>query len=170
MADAQQAEQWSFINGGSMGRYRVHVNGERRTVDVPGETPLLWALRDGLGVTGPRYGCGVGACGACVSLIDGEARRPCVETTRDAHGSTITTIEGLDDHPVQRAWLELDVAQCGYCQAGQIMTTVALLRRTRNPSDADIDEALKDNVCRCGTYPRIRAAVHRAAELMRGRK
>ncbi|MEU4689234.1 (2Fe-2S)-binding protein [Actinoplanes sp. NPDC023714] len=153
-----------------MTRYRLHVNGKRRVVDVPGGTPLLWALREELGLTGPRYGCGVGACGACVSLIDGEARRPCVEAVDDVHDARITTIEGLDDHPVQQAWLELDVAQCGYCQPGQIMTTVALLRRRARPDDADIDEALKDNVCRCGTYPRIRAAVHRAAEIARGRK
>jgi isoquinoline 1-oxidoreductase alpha subunit len=169
MANAQQAEQWSHINGGGMGRYRMHVNGERRTVDVPGDTPLLWALREQLGLTGPRYGCGIGACGACVSLIDGEARRPCVEPVENVSGCRITTIEGID-HPVQRAWLELDVAQCGYCQPGQIMTTVALLARTPDPTDAEIDDALRDNVCRCGTYPRIRAAVHRAAELMRGAK
>ncbi|BBH69711.1 isoquinoline 1-oxidoreductase subunit alpha [Actinoplanes sp. OR16] len=158
------------MEGGDMGRYRLRVNGKRRVVDVPGDTPLLWALREELGLTGPRYGCGVGACGACVSLIDGEARRPCVETVDQVRDSRITTIEGLDDHPVQQAWLELDVAQCGYCQPGQIMTTVALLRRNADPSRSDIDDALKDNVCRCGTYPRIRAAVSRAAEISRGRK
>ncbi|MDP9793750.1 aerobic-type carbon monoxide dehydrogenase small subunit (CoxS/CutS family) [Catenuloplanes nepalensis] len=153
-----------------MGRYRLRVNGRRRTVDVPGDTPLLWALRDELGVTGPRYGCGVGACGACTSLIDGHAARPCVRTVADAQDTVITTIEGLSargDHPVQRAWLELDVAQCGYCQPGQIMTVVALLAAVPDPSDAQVDAALRDNVCRCGTYPRIRAAVRRAAELAR---
>ncbi|WP_203931101.1 (2Fe-2S)-binding protein [Virgisporangium ochraceum] len=152
-------------------RYRLHVNGRRQVVDVPGDTPLLWALRDELGLTGPRYGCGIGACGACVSLVDGAATRPCVRTVAESEGDRITTIEGLSargDHPVQRAWLELDVAQCGYCQPGQIMATVALLARVPDPTDAQIDEALRDNVCRCGTYPRIRAAVRRAAELARG--
>lgn len=153
-----------------MGRYRLRVNGRRRTVDVPGDTPLLWALRDELGVTGPRYGCGVGACGACTSLIDGAAARPCVRTVAESQHAAITTIEGLSergDHPVQRAWLELDVAQCGYCQPGQIMTVVALLASVPDPTDAQVDAALRDNVCRCGTYPRIRAAVRRAAELAR---
>ena len=153
-----------------MGGYRLHVNGRRRVVDVPGDTPLLWALREELGLVGPRYGCGVGACGACVSLIDGSAERPCVRSVDSAAGTRITTIEGLRDHPVQRAWLELDVAQCGYCQAGQIMATVALLAEHPDPDDAQIDAALRDNICRCGTYPRIRAAVHRAAEIARGER
>ncbi|MFD7654495.1 (2Fe-2S)-binding protein [Actinosynnema sp. NPDC059797] len=156
-----------------MGRYRLHVNGERRVVDVPADTPLLWALREQLGVLGPKYGCGVGACGACTSLVDGEAARPCVTTVADAQGKRITTIEGLSedgDHPVQRAWLELDVAQCGYCQPGQIMSTVALLSRNPDPDDAEIDAALRDNVCRCGTYSRIRSAVRRAARLERGER
>ncbi len=153
-----------------MDRYRLRVNGRRRTVTAPGDTPLLWALRDELGLTGPRYGCGVGACGACVSLIDGEAARPCVRTVADSAHSRITTIEGLDDHPVQRAWTELDVAQCGYCQPGQIMTVVALLAHNPDPTDAQIDEALHDNICRCGTYPRIRSAVRRAIALVRGTK
>jgi isoquinoline 1-oxidoreductase subunit alpha len=154
-----------------MGRYRLHVNGEKHEVDLPGDTPLLWALREQLGLTGPKYGCGVGACGACTSIVDGEAARPCVRTVEDSHRKRITTIEGLSDdgdHPVQRAWLELDVAQCGYCQPGQIMSAVALLARCPDPDDADIDEALRDNVCRCGTYSRVRAAVRRAAELKRG--
>ena len=154
-----------------MGRFRLQVNGRRQVVDVPGDTPLLWVLREELGLTGPRYGCGVGACGACVSLIDGAAGRPCVRTVEDADGARVTTIEGLSergDHPVQRAWVDLDVAQCGYCQPGQIMTVVALLARVPDPSDAQIDEALRDNVCRCGTYPRIRSAVRRAASLVRG--
>ncbi|MEV6303335.1 (2Fe-2S)-binding protein [Actinoplanes sp. NPDC051861] len=146
------------------------MNGRRRVVDVPGDTPLLWALREELGLTGPRYGCGVGACGACVSLIDGAAERPCVRSVDASTGVRITTIEGLRDHPVQRAWLELDVAQCGYCQAGQIMATVALLAEHPDPDDAQIDAALRDNICRCGTYPRIRAAVNRAAEIARGER
>ncbi|BEL03203.1 (2Fe-2S)-binding protein [Actinoplanes sichuanensis] len=153
-----------------MDRYRLHVNGRRQTVEVPGDTPLLWALREELGLTGPRYGCGVGACGACTSLVGDRAERPCVRTVAESTRDRITTIEGLSadgDHPVQRAWLELDVAQCGYCQPGQIMTVVALLAANPEPTDAEIDEALRDNVCRCGTYPRIRAAVRRAAELAR---
>lgn len=151
-----------------MGRYRLHVNGERRDVDVPGQTPLLWALREQLGVLGPKYGCGVGACGACTSLVDGQAVRPCITPVSEAQGKRVTTIEGLSedgDHPVQRAWLELNVAQCGYCQAGQIMSTVALLAANPDPDDAEIDAALRDNVCRCGTYTRVRAAVRRAARL-----
>jgi len=154
-----------------VGRYRLQVNGRREVVEVPGDTPLLWVLREELGLTGPRYGCGVGACGACVSLIDGAAGRPCVRTVADVSGARVTTIEGLSehgDHPVQRAWLDVDVAQCGYCQPGQIMTVVALLARVPDPSDEQIDEALRDNVCRCGTYPRIRSAVRRAASLVRG--
>ncbi len=156
-----------------VGRYRLHVNGERREVDLPAETPLLWALREQLGLLGPKYGCGVGACGACTSLVDGRAARPCVTTVAEARGSHVTTIEGLSedgDHPVQRAWLELDVAQCGYCQPGQIMSTVALLAVDPDPDDAAIDAALRDNVCRCGTYTRVRAAVKRAAELKRGER
>lgn len=157
----------------AVGRYRLHVNGRGRVVDVPGDTPLLWALRDELGLTGPKYGCGIGACGACTSLVDGAATRPCVRTVAESERGRITTIEGLSDrgdHPVQRAWLELDVAQCGYCQPGQIMSAVALLARTPDPTDAQIDEALRDNVCRCGTYPRIRAAVRRAAQIARSER
>lgn len=156
-----------------MGRYRLHVNGRQRVVDVPGDTPLLWALRDELGLTGTKYGCGVGACGACVSLVDGAAERPCVRTVEESERTRITTIEGLSprgDHAVQRAWVELDVAQCGYCQPGQIMSAVALLAEHPDPDDAQIEEALRDNVCRCGTYPRIRAAVRRAAQLARGER
>ncbi|MEU5696468.1 (2Fe-2S)-binding protein [Actinosynnema sp. NPDC020468] len=151
-----------------MTRYRLHVNGSRREVDLPGDTPLLWALREQLGLTGPKYGCGVGACGACTSLVDGAAVRPCVTPVSEVGRGRVTTIEGLSDHPAQRAWRELDVAQCGYCQPGQIMTTVALLARDPDPDDARIDEALRDNVCRCGTYTRIRSAVRRAARLARG--
>ncbi|AXB42834.1 (2Fe-2S)-binding protein [Amycolatopsis albispora] len=147
--------------------YRLLVNGIEREVEARPDTPLLWVLRDQLGLTGPKYGCGVGACGACVSLLDGEAARVCVLPVGELGERAVTTVEGLDDHPVQRAWIAGDVAQCGYCQAGQIMSTVALLRDRPQPSDSDIDEALRDNVCRCGTYPRIRRAVHAAAELAR---
>ncbi|MGX7828121.1 (2Fe-2S)-binding protein [Actinokineospora sp. 24-640] len=153
-----------------MAAYRLRVNGEDSDVDVPGDTPLLWALRDDLGFTGTKYGCGVGACGACVSIVDGEAARPCVRTVAESVGAEITTIEGLSadgSHPVQRAWVDLDVAQCGYCQPGQIMSAVALLAADPDPDDAAIDAALRDNVCRCGTYTRVRAAVRRAARLAR---
>ncbi|GGS31538.1 (2Fe-2S)-binding protein [Actinokineospora fastidiosa] len=149
--------------------YRLRVNGRDSALDVPGDTPLLWALRDDLGLTGVKYGCGVGACGACTSLVDGQAARPCVRTVEECADSDVTTIEGLGgDHPVQRAWVDLDVAQCGYCQPGQIMAAVALLAEDPDPDDAAIDRALRDNVCRCGTYPRIRAAVRRAARIARG--
>jgi isoquinoline 1-oxidoreductase subunit alpha len=143
--------------------HRLRVNGVEHEVSLPGDTPLLWALRDEIGLTGPKYGCGVGACGACTSLVDGEAFKPCQRTVAESVGADITTIDGLDDHPVQRAWVELDVAQCGYCQAGQIMAVVALLEKHPDPTDENIDEALADNVCRCGTYLRIRAAIRRAA-------
>ncbi|SDJ14575.1 isoquinoline 1-oxidoreductase, alpha subunit [Lentzea albidocapillata subsp. violacea] len=153
-----------------MARYLLRVNGERREVDVDGDTPLLWVLRDELGLTGVKYGCGVGLCGACTSHVDGAAARPCVRTAADSAQTRITTIEGLSrdgDHPVQRAWRELDVAQCGYCQPGQVMAAAALLARDPDPDDAAIEEALRDNVCRCGSYPRIRAAVRRASQIMR---
>lgn len=156
-----------------MGTHRLRVNGSWHVVDLPDDTPLLWALREDLGLTGPKYGCGIGACGACTSIVDGVAFRPCSTSVADAVGGDITTIEGLSrrgDHPVQRAWIEQDVAQCGYCQPGQIMSTVALLARQPDPSDQDIDQALKDNVCRCGTYSRIRVAVKRAARLARGER
>ncbi len=149
---------------------RVQIRVNRRLVEVsaPDDTPLLWVLRDHLGLTGPKYGCGIGACGACTSLRAGQPIRTCVVSLAEVGDAEITTIEGLSDngdHPVQQAWKELDVPQCGYCQAGQIMTTVALLARNPHPTDEDIDEALSGQVCRCGTYQRIRAAVHRAAEL-----
>jgi isoquinoline 1-oxidoreductase alpha subunit len=144
------------------------VNGRRQDIDVDPEMPLLWVLRDSLGLTGTKFGCGLGQCGACTVHIDGTATRACTTTAKAATGKKITTIEGLSadaSHPVQRAWLELDVVQCGYCQSGQIMSAAALLAKVPQPSDADIDHALAGNLCRCGTYSRIRAAVHRAAEL-----
>jgi aerobic-type carbon monoxide dehydrogenase small subunit (CoxS/CutS family) len=142
------------------------VNGKRRRVDVPGDTPLLWALRDALGLTGTKYGCGAGHCGACTVHLDGVAVRSCGLPVAQAAGKRITTIEGLSPdgaHPVQRAWVAEDVAQCGYCQAGQIMAAAALLRTTPRPTDTQIDTAMSGNLCRCGTYQRIRAAIHRAA-------
>ncbi|AFE09140.1 isoquinoline 1-oxidoreductase subunit alpha [Corallococcus coralloides DSM 2259] len=147
------------------------LNGQPVSVDSPADLPLLWVLRDVLGVTGPKYGCGVGVCGACTSHLDGEAFRPCLHPVGDIAGREVKTIEGLADasglHPVQEAWIAEDVAQCGFCQPGQIMAAVALLRKNPQPSDADIDAAMSDNVCRCGTYVRIRAAIHRAALLLR---
>jgi len=145
------------------------VNGATVSFDGEDETPLLWVLRDHLNLTGTKFGCGSGQCGACTVHIDGRARRSCVTTVRSARGRSVLTIEGLAPapdrlHPVQRAWLEFDVPQCGYCQAGQIMAAADLLIRIPTPSDADIDANIR-NICRCGTYPRIRKAIHRAAEL-----
>ncbi|MEU2873459.1 (2Fe-2S)-binding protein [Streptomyces olivoreticuli] len=151
-----------------MPTHRFTVNGQAVTVDAPDDLPLLWALRDHLGVRGPKYGCGIDVCKACTSHLDGEAVRPCVVPVSTVEGREVTTIEGLADgeklHPVQEAWLEQDVAQCGYCQPGQIMAAVALLKRTKNPTDADLDEIA--NVCRCGTYFRIREAIRSAAAKM----
>ena len=144
------------------------VNGKAARVDVAGDTPLLWVIRDTLDLKGTKFGCGIAQCGACTVHVDGSPIRSCVTPVSAVQGSRITTIEGLArdaSHPVQRAWMELDVPQCGYCQAGQIMSAVALLARTPRPTDADIDEAMSDNLCRCCTYLRIRAAIHRAAEL-----
>ncbi|MGH9382023.1 MAG: (2Fe-2S)-binding protein [Thermoanaerobaculia bacterium] len=149
----------------------LNVNGKARRVDAPAEMPLLWALRDLLGLTGTKFGCGMAQCGACTVHVDGKPRRACVTPIGTLAGKRITTIEGLSEdgsHPVQRAWTELDVVQCGYCQPGQIMSAAALLAVKPDPTDADIDSALSGNICRCGTYQRIRAAVHRAAELARG--
>ena len=142
------------------------VNGARRRVEVPPDMPLLWALRDVLGLTGAKYGCGAGHCGACIVHLGGAAVPSCQLPVRAAVGKPITTIEGLSpdgNHPVQRAWVEEDVAQCGYCQAGQIMAAAALLEATPKPTDSQIDDAISGNLCRCGTYQRIRAAIHRAA-------
>lgn len=145
--------------------YQFVLNGRSVTVDAPADMPLLWVLRDKLGVTGPKYGCGVGVCRACTSHLDDAEIQPCTVPVQDCAGRRVTTIEGLADgdrlHPVQQAWLDQDVAQCGFCQPGQIMTAVALLRRTPDPTDADIDRI--ENVCRCGTYFRIREAIKQAA-------
>ena len=142
------------------------VNGKTTTVDVAPDTPLLWVLRDTLDLKGTKYGCGIAQCGACTVHIDGVASRSCNRPISEVAGGDVVTIEGLSpdgNHPVQRAWVELDVAQCGYCQAGQIMSAAALLARTPKPSDADIDTAMAGNICRCGTYTRIRKAIHEAA-------
>lgn len=148
----------------------ITVNGQRHELDVEPEMPLLWVLRDELGLTGTKYGCGIAQCGACTVHVDGQAVRSCSLPVGAADGATIVTIEGLSpdgSHPVQRAWLAEDVPQCGYCQCGQIMAAVAFLRGNPDPTDAAIDEGLT-NICRCGTYPRIRAAIHRAAALLKG--
>ncbi len=149
-----------------MTSFKLTINGRARTVIADGETPLLWILRDSLGLTGTKYGCGHGVCGACTVHLDGEPTRSCQVTLRAAEGHAITTIEGLSadgSHPVQRAWLEEDVAQCGYCQPGMIMTAAALLHQKPLPTEEDLQEAFADHVCRCGTYGRIRKAVKRAA-------
>jgi isoquinoline 1-oxidoreductase alpha subunit len=146
---------------------RLVVNDRPHTLDVDAETPLLWVLRETLGLTGTKYGCGAGLCGSCTVLLDGEPARSCQITAVQAVDRRITTIEGLApdrSHPVQLAWLAEQVPQCGYCQSGQIMAAAALLAKNPDPSDADIDRALSANLCRCGTYPRIRRAIHRAAK------
>ena len=147
---------------------KLNVNGKVREVEAPADMPLLWVLRDLLGLTGTKYGCGVAQCGACTVHLDGEAVRSCATAVSEVKGRAITTIEGLGAsglHPVQRAWIEADVVQCGYCQPGQIMAAAALLKAKAKPSDGDIDDALSGNLCRCGTYQRIREAVHRAAAI-----
>jgi aerobic-type carbon monoxide dehydrogenase small subunit (CoxS/CutS family) len=149
-------------------KYSLTVNGKPVTVDVPAEMPLLWVLRDALQLPGTKYGCGVAQCGACTVHLDGEATRSCQVPISSVGRAKVTTIEGLSadgSHPVQRAWRELDVPQCGYCQAGQIMAAAALLAKRPHPSRADVDQALSGNLCRCATYLRIRAGVERAAEL-----
>lgn len=142
------------------------LNGESTTVDVDPQMPLLWVLRDTLSMTGTKFGCGMALCGACTVHINGEAARSCITPISSVANKKITTIEGLStdgSHPVQKAWIAEDVPQCGYCQSGQIMSAVALLAKKSNPSDADIDDAMSGNICRCGTYQRIRKAIHRAA-------
>jgi isoquinoline 1-oxidoreductase alpha subunit len=150
---------------------QLTVNGRSHEVQSPPDTPLLWVLRDELGLTGTKFGCGIAACGACTVHLDGTPARACSTPLSTAAGKRITTIEGLaresGDHPVQRAWVEANVPQCGYCQAGQLMSAAALVERTPTPTDADIDRAMAGNICRCGTYARIRAAIKRAAELQR---
>jgi isoquinoline 1-oxidoreductase alpha subunit len=144
------------------------VNGKPTSVDVSAETPLLWVLRDTLDLTGTKYGCGVGQCSACTVQIEGQPTRSCQTPVSTVEGKEITTIEGLSpdgSHPIQRAWHEVDVPQCGYCQAGQIMSAAALLRRVPNPTDADIDAGMSPHICRCATYLRIREAIHRAAAI-----
>jgi isoquinoline 1-oxidoreductase alpha subunit len=154
----------------AMLRIALAVNGQRRTVEVDPEKPLLWVLRDDLRVTGPKYGCGAGICGACTVLIGGEAVRSCTRAVGTVAGQEVTTVEGLAKgprlHPVQQAWIDEDVAQCGYCQAGQILAAVALLQKKPRPTDADV--ATITNLCRCGTYPRVRKAIAAAARKMGG--
>ncbi len=148
----------------------LKVNGKRYEVDVPPDTPLLWVIRENLGLTGTKYGCGISQCGACTVHVNGEAIRSCVTPVSKVAEKEITTIEGLSDgnglHPVQQAWIADDVPQCGYCHSGQIMSAAALLAKNPRPSDDDIDRAMTGNICRCGTYQRIRRAIHRAAETM----
>lgn len=147
------------------------VNGESRTVEVDGATPLLWVLRDTLGLTGTKFGCGMALCGACTVHVDGQPVRSCVAPVSAAAGKAVTTIEGLSgnrSHPLQKAWIAEEVPQCGYCQSGQIMAAAALLDAKPNPSDGDIDAVMSANLCRCGAYQRIRRAIHRAAALARG--
>ena len=150
---------------------QLTINNQTMDIDVDGNTPLLWVLRDEIGLTGTKYGCGMALCGACTVHVDGIPIRACVTPVAAVAGQAITTIEGLSSdrsHPVQQAWMELDVPQCGYCQSGQIMSAVALLANNPKPTDADIDAAMSGNLWRCGTYPRIRAAIHRAAEIAEG--
>ncbi len=153
-----------------MKRIKISVNGFKREFNINGGTPLLWVLRDELKLTGTKYGCGRGLCGACTVHIDGEETRSCITAVENIQGREITTIEGLSkdgNHPVQKAWVKQDVPQCGYCQSGQIMTASALLSRNNNPDDSDIDSAMKMNICRCGTYQRIRKAIHTASKELR---
>lgn len=154
-----------------MSQITIRVNGRSRDMDVPPETPLLWVLRDELGLTGTKYGCGIGACGACTVHVAGQPMRSCTLAVSALGERPVVTIEGLSEergHPVQQAWIEEDVPQCGYCQAGQIMSAAALLSRVARPSDQQIDDAMSGNLCRCGTYARIRSAIHRAAASQRG--
>ena len=149
---------------------KLTINRKTYETDVDPNTPLLWVLRDTIGLVGTKYGCGVAQCGACVVHLNGEAVRSCVTKLSRVAGQQVTTIEGLsenNDHPLQKAWMELDVSQCGYCQAGQIMSAAVLLRENANPTDEDIDNAMEGNICRCGTYLRIQKAIHLAAEIQR---
>ena len=149
--------------------FTLNINGKTHSVDVDGDIPLLWVLRDVLGMTGTKFGCGQALCGACTVHIDGNATRACITTVESLEGSAVTTIEAIGATPagakIQKAWLDKEVVQCGYCQSGQIMSAAALLATTPNPSDADIDAAMAGNICRCGTYVRIRAAIKKAANV-----
>ena len=150
---------------------KITINGTTHEVDAEPETPLLWVIRDNIGLTGTKFGCGIAECGVCTVHMDGRPVKSCSTTVASAVGREITTIEGLskdNSHPVQRAWIEHDVPQCGYCHSGQIMAATALLSRSANPSNSEIDAAMSGNLCRCGTYQRIRMAIHRAAEIMQG--
>jgi isoquinoline 1-oxidoreductase alpha subunit len=154
-----------------MSKITLQVNGRSYEVDAAPDTPLVWVLRDQLDLPGTKFGCGIGQCGACIVHVNGAPARACLTPVSEAKFAKITTIEGLSrdgSHPLQKAWCELDVAQCGYCQGGQIMSAAALLAANPSPSDADIDDAMAGNLCRCATYTRIRAAIHRAAELAVG--
>ena len=151
-----------------MASIKFTLNGQPQTVDASPEMPLLWVLRDTLGMTGTKFGCGMALCGACTVHINGDAVRSCITQISTVAGKTVTTIEGLStdaSHPVQAAWIEEDVPQCGYCQSGQIMSAASLLAKKAQPTDADIDEAMRGNICRCGTYQSIRKAIHRAAQI-----
>lgn len=151
----------------------LNINQKVYNVDVNPDTPLLWVIRDNIGLVGTKYGCGVAQCGACVVHLNGEAVRSCVTKVKRAEGQKVVTIEGLsknNDHPLQKAWLEVDVSQCGYCQAGQLMSAAVLLRENPNPTDNDIDISMAGNICRCGTYLRIRQAIHLAAEMQQSGK
>lgn len=153
-----------------MAEFTLKVNGTKYKVEAAADTPLLWILRDHLGLTGSKYGCGIGQCGACTVHLGGEAMRSCALPISAVGKAAVTTIEGLSkigDHPVQQAWNEIDVPQCGYCQAGQIMSAAALLKKNPAPSDADINSAMAGNICRCGTYNRIKEAIHVAAKIVK---
>jgi len=157
----------------AMSQYLLNVNGVARQVEAAPETPLLWVLRDSLDLPGTKFGCGVGSCGACMVHLNGVPTRACMTPVSTVGRKQVVTIEGLDPrgaHPLQTAWQELDVPQCGYCQSGQIMTAAALLKENANPTDAEIDDALAGNLCRCATYLRIRAGIHRAAEIAGSKK
>ncbi len=154
-----------------MAKYNLTVNGKKYNVEADSDTPLLWVIRDYVGLKGTKFGCGMALCGACTVHLDGQPIRSCsTPISALKHTNKITTIEGISvntDHAVQKAWIEAQVPQCGYCQSGQIMSAVALLKEKANPTDEDIDTAMSGNICRCGTYPRIRQAIHRASEMMK---
>ncbi len=151
--------------------YTMHINGKPVSVEVEEDTPLLWVLRDELGMTGTKFGCGIAQCGACTVHVDGDPMRSCMLPVSAVEGRAITTIEGLGgDHPMQSAWIAMGVPQCGYCQSGQIMSAAALLARSPAPTDAEIDQGMSGNLCRCGTYPRIRRAIHQATAMLNKEK